>query len=192
MKALKAMRETAARYNLGSPLSIATKWSRDFNIPSAAEKQRASPLGGATRGGVNRTVAAPPAPSGGFLTRHGSGQGRPDDGARDSGAGGVREGDTNGSMQAKRPRSEDGDTKLAKKKLVELTYEEYIQVFGLVSAKWREWQREAPAAAGIGAGFETEEQYLRKVRKGGDAVTSDAVIRQKYRQLVREAKGARL
>ena len=193
-EALLRMEAMAAQHKLPGPRIVARRWAEMYAIPpsgsAAAVGARDSPRPdgrGAIRGSSRPPV--PPARSGGFLSQTGSGAMGAAARAAPAAAA-AAPGRANGAAAADDATAE-AERRLARKRLLDLTYEEYLEVFGRVQEEW--WQRQLQESLfrASGGGVGTEEQYVAKCRQNGRTAASDAALRAEYRRMVGEhaAKG---
>jgi hypothetical protein len=81
---------------------------------------------------------------------------------------------------------EAAEQRLARKKLVEMSYEEYLVVFGRVQEEWRQRQLQESLVKASAGGVSTEEQFIQQCRHNGRMNVSDATLRAEYRRMIAE------
>lgn len=193
--ALHRMKITAQNHKLPSPLDMANRWADKLNIASAAVRQRASPAAAATAasGGVRAGMRNSPAAGGPALPPaapppRGAGSGflKVAAGAPPEAAATARNG---GNAAAAPPAAalpgaaDPEEAALRQRKLLDLSYEDYLNVFGRVEEEWfqRKWQeslmRESKGKLG------DENAYVKECRQKG-ARASEAALRQEFRNML--------
>lgn len=200
----------AAQNKLHRPAYQADVYQQRYNVATTEARMTAYPAqapshahGGSRRSPLNAAPAGtdvrssggflkgPAANAGGSSAAAGRGGSQPPRG----GGGGVGGGSNSGSggsgaaagraVKAHAPT----ETRLAKKRLLDLSYEEYLEVFGRVQEEyWQRRMQEALLKGPKGGTLETENEYVARCRASGRMKNvPDAALRNEYRRMVSES-----
>jgi hypothetical protein len=195
--AVQRMEAMAAAHELPTPLNIARHWIQMYSIPPAAVQQQShvssmhvsshlnKDIHPVVRGGSIPPAHEPTAPRGGGFIMQVAADGLAKERPRST----VTKGPASATVAPTRSDTqcvEAAEQRLAQKKLIEMSYEEYLEVFGRVQEEWRQRQLQESLVKASAGGISTEEQFIQQCRNNGRVNVLDATLRAEYRRMVTE------